>query len=81
MDHPVGDLQPIASRETENSAGERGWSGRRCCAKQANVAFSEGNSLIYWILGSQPLLNLIQLSTYSRAVEKVITDHLSPLVE
>lgn len=47
MDCPVGDLQPLLrGKKSDNLAGERGWSGMRCYAKQANVAFSEGNSLI-----------------------------------
>lgn len=42
---------------------------------------SEGNGFIYLIQGSHLLLDLIQLSTYSSAVEIATSDHLSPLME
>lgn len=46
-------------------AGERAWSGRRCCVQQSD-------------LGLSAMLDLIQLSMHSRDIEIVTTDHVSP---
>lgn len=67
----------LGGKQSDVKAGERKKSRRKQSKENSNIKLSEGNGFIYLIQCSHLLPDLIQLSTYSRAVEIATSDHLS----
>jgi len=82
MDRSVGDLQPTALRETVRQLGWReGMELEEMLCQTGKCCLFRGKRSYLLDFASHLLLDLILLNTCSRAVEIIITDHLSPLME